>query len=107
MTIQGANAAIRAPLVVADGTASAAAVLFTATTGGAPWAVERRIEVENTSTGDELTVLIVASPADLTGKTTAMGRRVVPGKAWGAIVAGNLTIGIVGTASYNAILSDA
>lgn len=107
MTLASQNSYIRNPPTVIDGTATGTAALAFPTFNGADvYAVNRRWEIENTGAGT-LTVCLVAKGSSLGALTVASGRRVAAGKTFSATTSGAIDVAVVGSSTYNGLLSDA
>jgi hypothetical protein len=105
MTLSSTFQSLRQVPTIFDGTATGTATLLVpVSTSGAPHGQNRALEIENTSTGT-LSVVFRAKGGTFPA-TEAQGRRVIAGKSWSVQFTGEVEVGIIGSSTYNAILSD-
>lgn len=94
---------------IRDATAGTVPVTLVSDLTDAQHHISRRIMIYNRDSVNEVSLLLVARGASLTGKTVADGIRVPPREFRQIVVTSRLRVGIVasaGTPAYNAVISD-
>lgn len=94
---------------VVDSTASTTAAVLTADLVDPQHHKVRRVMIYNADTTNDISLLIVAAGASLTGLTAANGLRVPPYQFRQVVVSSALRLGVVaaaGTPAFNAVITD-